>query len=59
MKLFSLLLLAALSAPATTLYVTLSGLGGEPDYEQRFKMWADDIDSSLKRAGGDSNVVTL
>ena len=59
MKLFSLLLLAALSAPATTFYVTISGLGGEPDYEQRFKMWAEDIDSSLKRAGGDSNVVTL
>jgi hypothetical protein len=59
MKLFSLLLLAALSAPATTFYVTISGLGGEPDYEQRFKMWAEDIDTSLKRAGGDSNVVTL
>ena len=59
MKLFSLLLLAALSAPATTFYVTISGLGGEPDYVQRFKMWADDIDSSLKRAGGDSSVVTL
>jgi hypothetical protein len=59
MKLFSLLLLAALSAPATTFYVTISGLGGEPDYVQRFKMWAEDIDTSLKRAGGDSNVVTL
>ena len=44
MKLLSLLLLAALSAPATTFYVTISGLGGEPDYEQRFKMWAEDID---------------
>ena len=53
------LLLAALSASATTFYVTISGLGGEPDYDQRFKMWADDIDSSLKKAGGDSNVVTL
>jgi hypothetical protein len=59
MKLFSLLLLAALSAPATTFYVTISGLGGEPDYVQRFKMWAEDIDTSLKRAGGDSSVVTL
>lgn len=53
-----LLLAAALCAPAATFYVTLSGLGGEPDYDQRFKMWADDIDSSLKRAG-DTNVVTL
>ena len=44
---------------ATTFYVTISGLGGEPDYDQRFKMWANDIDSSLKKAGGDTNVVTL
>lgn len=55
----ALLLLAALSAPATTFYVTISGLGGEADYEQRFKMWAEDIDSSLKKAGGDVSVITL
>jgi hypothetical protein len=55
----SLLLLAALSAPAATFYVTISGLGGEADYDQRFKGWANDIDSSLKKAGGDSNVITL
>ena len=54
-----LLLLAALSAPAATFYVTISGLGGEPDYDQRFKMWAEDIDGSLKKAGGDATVVTL
>jgi hypothetical protein len=59
MKTAALLLLAALAAPATTFYITISGLGGEPDYDQRFKMWADDIDSSLKKAGGDSNIVTL
>lgn len=53
------LLMAVCAAEATTFYVTVSGLGGEPDYEQRFKMWADDVDSSLKKAGGDSNVVTL
>jgi hypothetical protein len=53
------LLLTALSAHATTFYVTASGLGGEADYEQRFKMWADDVDGSLKKAGGDSKVVTL
>jgi len=54
-----LLLCTAFSASATTYYVTISGLGGEPDYDQRFKMWAQDIDSSLKKAGGDSNVITL
>jgi hypothetical protein len=52
-------LLLALSAPAATFYVTISGLGGEPDYDQRFKGWANDIDSSLKKAGGDSNVITM
>ena len=59
MKLFAALFLAVLSAQATTFYVTISGLGGEPDYDQRFKMLAEDIDGSLKKAGGDANVVTL
>ena len=54
-----LLFAAALSAPAATFYVTISGLGGESDYEQRFKMWAEDIDTSLKKAGGDANVTTM
>ncbi|HUB33268.1 MAG TPA: hypothetical protein VMA31_09570 [Bryobacteraceae bacterium] len=53
------LFLCALSAHATTFYLTISGLGGEPDYDQRFKMWAEDIDSSLKKAGGDTRVITL
>jgi hypothetical protein len=52
-------LVGALSAHATTFYLTISGLGGEPDYDQRFKMWAEDIDSSLKKAGGDAKVMTL
>ena len=59
LRLTAVALLAAISAPAATYYVTISGLGGEPDYVQRFKGWADDIDSSLKKAGGDSNVVTV
>ena len=46
-------------AKASTYYVTITGLGGETDYTQRFKMWAEDIDTSLKRAGGDINVVTM
>jgi hypothetical protein len=59
MKLVPLLLLAALSSPCATFYLTISGLGGEPDYEQRFKMWAEDIGSSLKHADGEANVITL
>jgi hypothetical protein len=51
--------LATLPVHATTFYVTLTGLGGEPDYVQRFKMLAEDIDSSLKKAGGDATVVTM
>ena len=51
--------LLGFSAHAATYYVTISGLGGEPDYDQRFKMWADDIDGSLKRAGGEANVINL
>jgi len=58
MRLAALLLLAV-AAHATTYYVTISGLGGEPDYDQRFKMWAEDIDGSLKKAGGDAKVFTL
>lgn len=58
-KAFVLFLLLALSAPAATFYVTIAGLGGEPDYDQRFKMWADDIGSSLKSAGGDAHAITL
>ena len=63
MKTMALLLLAALSAPAATgamtYYVTIAGLGGEPDYAQRFKMWAEDIDGSLKKASGDASVTTM
>lgn len=58
MKILLTLLLAAASLPATTYYVTVTGLGGEPDYEQHFAMWAKDIDKSLK-ATPDSKVDTL
>lgn len=58
MKLPALLLLTSLSLPATTYYVTVSGLGGEPDYEQHFAMWAKDIQKSLQNSP-DSKVETL
>src|SRR3954452_16551418 len=54
-----LLALLAVSAPAATFYVSLAGLGGEADYTQRFQMWADDIDGSLKKAGGESTVTRI
>ncbi|MEO8593600.1 MAG: hypothetical protein ABI759_09775 [Candidatus Solibacter sp.] len=59
MKTLALLLAAACSAPAATYYLTVAGLGGEADYTQRFKMWAEDIDGSLKKAGSDNVVATL
>ena len=55
----AILLCLALHAHAATYYLTVAGLGGEPDYEQRFSMWAGEIDSILKSAGADARVETL
>src|SRR2546422_9703813 len=49
-------LLCAASLHATTYYLTIAGLGGEPDYEQRFAMWATEIESILKAAGPDATI---
>jgi hypothetical protein len=57
-KIALLILASAVSLPASTYYVTVSGLGAEPDYEQRFGMWAKDIDKTLK-ASPDVRVDTL
>jgi hypothetical protein len=40
---FLLLLATSLTLHATTFYVTVAGLGGEPDYEQRFASLAQEI----------------
>lgn len=53
------LLACGLAAQATTFYVTVAGIGGEPEYEQRFGGWAKDLDKLLKASGPDSQVVTL
>jgi hypothetical protein len=55
----ALFLLVPSSLLATTFYVTVSGLGGEPDYEQRFTAYAQDLDKILKQSGVDANVNTL
>jgi hypothetical protein len=49
----------ACSAHATSYYVTVAGLGGEPEYEQRFTGLANDLDKLLKASGGDAHVYTL
>ncbi len=37
----------------------MAGLGGEPDYEQRFTAMAKDLDKLLKASGGEAHVYTL
>jgi len=51
-------LMVAMSARAATYYVTVAGLGGEPDYEQRFTANAMDLDKVFK-AAVNAHVVTL
>ncbi len=53
------MLFASESLHAATYYLTVAGLGGEPDYEQRFGLWAGEIESILKSGGGDAKVETL
>lgn len=52
-------LAAAVSLHATTFYVTVAGLGGEPEYEQRFQSWAKDIDKLVRASGPDAHVDTF
>src|SRR6202167_4116727 len=49
----------ARAAQAAPYYVTVSGLGGEPDYEQRFTALAKDLDKLFKAAANDAHVYTL
>jgi hypothetical protein len=53
------LLMTALSAHASVYYVTVAGLGGEPDYEQRFTASAKDLDKLFKESGSSAHVYTL
>jgi len=51
--------LLALHAQAATFYVIVAGLGGDPDYEQRFTAAANDLDRIFKSAGPTARVYTL
>lgn len=51
------LLLAAVPARATTYFLTVAGLGGEPDYETRFTLLANDTDKILRGSGGADRVI--
>ncbi len=52
-------LLYVIPARAGIYYVTVAGLGGEPDYEQEFTSLATDLDRLLKASGSDAHVYTL
>src|SRR5258708_38328616 len=49
----------ARAAQAAPYYFTVAGLGGEPDYEQRFTALAKDLDKLFKAAASDAHVYTL
>lgn len=48
-----------MQARAATYYVIVSGLGGEPDYEQRFTAAANDLNKAFTAEGPSAHVVTL
>ena len=52
------LLMAVPPMQASVYYVTVAGLGGEPDYEQRFTATAKDLDKVFKASSG-AHVYTL
>jgi hypothetical protein len=51
--------LSARSSQAAPYYVTVAGLGGEPDYEQRFTALARELDKLFKAASSDAHVYTF
>jgi len=53
------LLATGLAAHASVYYVTVAGLGGEPDYDQRFTANAKDLDKLFKASGNGAHVYTL
>jgi hypothetical protein len=48
-----------LQARAVVYYVVVAGLGGEPDYEQRFTAAAKDLDRVFKAGDSTAHVFTL
>jgi len=57
--LLTMLCALTLQARAATYYVIVAGLGGEPDYVQRFTAAANDLDKIYKAAEGTVHVTTL
>ncbi len=59
MWLFAAACAFTLQAEAAVYYVTVAGLGGEPDYEQRFTATARDLDRIFKAGDATAHVYTL
>ena len=57
--LLAVLLSSALPSRGATYYLTVAGLGGEPEYDQQFPALANDLDKVLKTSSGDAQVITL
>jgi hypothetical protein len=53
-----LALLLALSCSGATFFLTVTGIGGEPDYDQRFAGWTKDLEALL-RSDPEARVETL
>jgi hypothetical protein len=56
---FAAMCVLSQQARAAVYYVTVAGLGGEPDYEQRFTAAAKDLDKVFKASDSAAHVFTL
>jgi hypothetical protein len=56
---FAMVCAVGLQARAAVYYVTVAGLGGEPDYEQRFTAAAKDLDKVFRAGDSAGHVYTL
>jgi hypothetical protein len=54
-----LLVLASAFLHAETFYLTVAGLGGEPEYDARFSGWAKDLDKLLHQVEPQAKIKTL
>ena len=59
MGLFSTVCMVSLEARGGVYYVTVAGLGGEPDYEQRFTAAARDLDKVSRDTRTTAHVYTF
>ena len=57
--LIAALCVLTLQARAATYYVIVSGLGGEPDFDQRFTAAANDLNKAFAAADPSAHVITL